>query len=121
MKTKKAQLVQLLDGRIIIIPLEEFKNGLFDWENRDKICKFIEINPPEVKLMVYRKNDGYNLIGNEQHTATPPTGEDIQRILNKDKGLCFIEVDNDNELSTPSNMLGNLLIVIHPVNNEKKV
>lgn len=113
MKPKKAQLVKLLDNRLILIPLEKIKNGFFDWDNRDKNCEIISINPPKVNLWVYRKKVGNDIMGNEDHIANPPIEEEIEKILNENQGICYIEVNSNNELSVPTNGRGNRSIVIH--------
>ena len=123
MKPKKAQLVKLLDNRLILIPLEKIKNGFFDWDNRDKNCEIIKINPPKVNLWVYRKKVGNDIMGNENHIANPATEKEIEKILNENQGICFIQVDYNNELSAPSNGRGYRSILIHLTNlvkNESK-
>lgn len=113
MQLRKAQLVRLVDDSIRLIPLEEIKNGFFDWDNREKNCEFIKINPPQVALWVYRKNVGADVIGNENHVANPPTEEELTKILEENKGICFIQANANNELSSPSNGHGHRSILIH--------
>lgn len=113
MDTRKAQLIKLINGELLLIPLEEIKNGFFDFANRDKNCEMIKINPPKINLWVHRKNLGSNCVGDEKIIANPPTEEEISKILNENNGVCFLQVNSSNELSSPSNGRGNRSIVIY--------
>ena len=113
MKLKKAQLVKLVNNSLCLIPLEEIKNGFFDWNNRNQNCEFIKINPPKVNLWVYRENVGTDVVGNENHIASPPTKVELIKILEENKGICFIQTNDENEIDTPSNGLGHRSILVH--------
>lgn len=112
MQLKKVQLVRSSDNSLSLIPLEEFKNGFFDFKNRDKNCEIIKINPPEVNLWVYRQYRGIDALGNEDHVASPPTDEEIDKILNEDNGVCLIQVNSSNEIASPSNGRGYRSVII---------
>lgn len=113
MQLKKAQLIRLEDGSLRVIPLEEVKNGFFDLSHSKENCECIKIDPPKVNLWVYRKYEGVNIMGNEDHTANPPTEAELEKILTENRGICYLKVDDCNELHSPSNGLGHRSILIH--------
>ena len=112
MELKKIQLQRFADGTLCIIPLEEFKNGFFDWRNRNENCECIKIDPPNINLWVYRKYTGVNILGNDDHIANPPTEEELRMIFHDNKGICFIQVDDNNAIACPSNGRGNRSVII---------
>jgi hypothetical protein len=102
MKCKKVLLVQLPSGEINFIPLEPITG--------------VEIIKPNEKLAfwVYEKTNpggASDFIGDE-HVVRDLSPEDIKTI-NANNNECYVEVDYEDKLSMPSNMLGNKKVVLH--------
>lgn len=112
MEYRKAQLIRLVNGSLCLIPLEEIKNGLFDFNKRHKNCEFIKITPPKINLWVYKSYNGITTMGDEDHTALPITELELKKILEDKQGLCYIQVNDSNEICAPSNGLGHCSILI---------
>lgn len=112
MYLKKACLVRLPGNQLALIPLEETKYGLFDFNNRDKNCEILKTTS-KVHFWIYRKNVGHDLLGSENHVASPPTEEEQQKIISTNKGVCYIQTDSQGKLDSPSNMEGHRAILIH--------
>ncbi|SRR5258706_9700758 len=99
---KKVQLVQLLSGKVNLIPLEEISD-----------CPIIIPNE-KLGFWVYEKSipgGAFDGIGPEIKVRDLGK-KDIDAILAKG-GECFVEVDYQNRLNMPSNGLGNKKVVIH--------
>jgi len=99
---KKVLFIQLPNGDINLIPIEEIVD-----------CKIIVPNE-KLGIWVYKEtipggaSDGLG----DNHVVRELTNEDIQMILCK-RVECFVEVDFQNKLSLPSNMRGDQRVVLH--------
>ncbi len=111
MYLKKVMLVKLPNGGLCIIPIESFKNGMLDWENRERDCRIIK-SGVSLHFWIYEKFCGYDVVGNEDHIARPITPSEVEEIISIQKGQCLIMVESNGAVQSPSNTRGDRSILL---------
>jgi hypothetical protein len=101
-KLAKVFLVELPNKAVNLIPLEEIKD-----------CPII-VSDKKTNFMVYAKTikgGASDFIGDDV-IVNKLTPKYITKIL-ANKGVCYVEIDDENGLSAPSNGYGERMVVIH--------
>lgn len=112
MNLRKALLVKLPNGRLVIHPIEEIKYGHINFPNRDESCKKLT-KKSKLSFWVYEKELGYDLLGNANPQVHTINKKDVDEILNQNEGFCYVQTESDGSFASPKNALGERAIIIH--------